>query len=66
MICSRSLSISCAIIVVFSTRIFRNFDLGIEWVLSCKKIESLRYIVSRLERVAGIYIYIYIHIIFGP
>ena len=33
-ICSRSLSISCAIIVVFSTRIFRNLDLGIEWFLS--------------------------------
>ena len=35
-ICSRSLSISCAIIVVFSTRIFRNLDLGIEWILRCK------------------------------
>ena len=29
-ICSRSLLISCAIIVVFSTRIFQNLDLGIE------------------------------------
>ena len=50
---SRSLSISCAIIVVFSIRIFRNLDLGIEWVLRCKanELESLRYIVSRLERV---------------
>ena len=27
--------ISCAIIVVFSTRIYRNLDLGIEWVLRC-------------------------------
>ena len=34
-------------------RIFRNLNLGIEWVLSCKAIdlESLRFIVSRLERV---------------
>ena len=31
-ICSRSLLISCAIIVVFSIRIFWNLDLGIEWV----------------------------------
>ena len=30
-----SLSISCAIIVVFSIRIFQNLDLGIEWVLRC-------------------------------
>ena len=30
-ICSRSLSNSCAIIVVFLTRIFRNLDLGIEF-----------------------------------
>ena len=29
-ICRRSLLISYAIIVVFSTRIFRNLDLGIE------------------------------------
>ena len=52
-ICSRSLFISCAIIVGFSTRIFRNLDLGIECVLRCKAIEleSLRCIVSRLERV---------------
>ena len=32
-ICNRSLFISCVIIVVFSTRIFRNLDLEIEWVL---------------------------------
>ena len=53
MICSRSLSISCAIILVFSTRIFQNLNLGIEWVLRCKamELESLRCIVSRLERV---------------
>ena len=31
-ICSRSLLISCAIIEVFSTRIFRNLDLEIEWI----------------------------------
>ena len=39
--------------MVFSTRIFRNLDLGIEWVLRCKamELESLRCIVSRLERV---------------
>ena len=50
-ICSRSLLISCAIIEVFSTRIFRNLDLGIEWVLRCKamKLEPLRCIVSRCE-----------------
>ncbi len=36
--------------MVFSTRIFRNLDLEIEWVLRCK-LESLRCIVSRLERV---------------
>ena len=53
MICSRSLLISWAIIVVFSTRIFQNLDLGIEWVLSCKatELESLRRIESYLERV---------------
>ena len=50
-ICRRSLSISCAIMVIISTRIFRNLDLGIEWVLRCKAMESLRCIVSRLERV---------------
>ena len=52
-ICSRCLLISCAIKVVFSTRNFRNLDLGTEWVLRCKAMEqeSLRYIVSRLERV---------------
>ena len=55
-ICSRSLLISSAIIVVFSTRIFRNLDLGIEWLLICKamELESLRCIVSRLERVVVI------------
>ena len=38
---------------MFSTRIFQNLDLGIECVLRCKAIEleSLRCIVSRLERV---------------
>ncbi len=52
-ICSHSLFIFCAIIVVFSTTIFRNLDLGIEWVLRYKAIvlESLRCIVCRLERV---------------
>ena len=52
-ICSRSLLISHAIIVVFSTRIFRNLDLGIEWVLRSKamELESLGCIVSCLERV---------------
>ena len=52
-ICNRSLSILLAIIVVFSTRIFRNLDLGIEWVLRCKaiEIESLQCTVSRLQRV---------------
>ena len=35
-ICSHCLLISCAIIVGFSTRIFQNLDLGIEWVLRCK------------------------------
>ena len=52
-ICCRSLSISCAIIVVFSTRIFRNLDLRIEWVLRCKamELESIRLIASRLVRV---------------
>ena len=53
MICGRTLSISCMIILVFSTRIFRNLDLGKEWVLRCKpmKLESLKCIVSRLESV---------------
>ena len=39
--------------MVFSTRIFRNLDLGIEWLLSCKamELESLRCIVCRLQRV---------------
>ena len=65
-ICSRSLSISCAIIIVFSTRIFRN--LGIEWFLRWKAIElvSLRCILSRQERVVvaldyGLQLYFYLH-----
>ena len=39
--------------MVFSTRTFRNLDLGIEWILRCKAIElePLRCIVSRLERI---------------
>ena len=39
--------------VVFSTRIFRNLDLRIEFVFRCKamELESLRGIVSGLERV---------------
>ena len=51
--CNPSLLISCAIIVMFSTRIFRNLDLGIEWVLRYKvmELESLRCIVRSLERV---------------
>ena len=50
-ICRRSLFISCAIIVVLLTRIFRNLDLGIEWVLRCKatELESLRCIGSCVE-----------------
>ena len=46
-----SLLISCAITVMFSTRIFRNLDLGLEWVLKCKAMELkfLRCIVSRLQ-----------------
>ena len=67
-ICSRCLFISCVIILVFSTRTFRSFDLGIEWVLRGKamELESLRCIVSHLERVVvvrttfALYIYIYI------
>ena len=48
---SRNLSISYAIIVVFSTNIFRNLDLKIEWVLRCKamELESSKCIVIRLE-----------------
>ena len=55
-ICSHSLLILCAVIVVFSTRIYRNLDLGIEWILRCKamELESLRCIVSRLERVVEV------------
>ena len=42
--------------MVFSNRIFRDLDLGIEWVLRCKamELESLRCIVSRLERVVEV------------
>ena len=42
--------------MVFSTGIFLNLDLGIEWVLRCKAMElvSLRCIVSRLERVVAV------------
>ena len=42
-------------IMVFSTRIFRNLDLGIEWVFRCKtmELESLRCIISHLERVVA-------------
>ena len=38
---------------MYSTRIFRNLDLGIEWVLRCKAMElkSLRCIACHLERV---------------
>ena len=55
-ICSRRLLISCAIIVVFSTRVFRKMNLEIECVFRCKamELESLRCIVSRLERVVVI------------
>ena len=39
--------------MVFSTRIFRNLDFGIEWVLRFKamELESLRYVVSRHGKV---------------
>ena len=39
--------------LVFTTRIFRNLDLGIEWILRCKamELELLRCIVSCFERV---------------
>ena len=52
MICNPGLLISCAIIVVFSTRIFKNLCLGIKWVLrrEATELESLRWIVRRLER----------------
>ena len=38
---------------MFSTRLFRNLDLGREWLLRCRVIELklLRCIVRRLERV---------------
>ena len=53
MICSRGILFSCAIIEVFSTRIFRNLDLGRKWLLRRRalELESLRCIVGRLERV---------------
>ena len=41
-ICSRSLSISCAIIMVFSMKIFRNLNLGIEWFLNCKMLGGIK------------------------
>ena len=52
-ISSRGSLISDAVIIVFSTRTFRNLDLRIERVLRCKAMEliSVRCIVSRLERV---------------
>ena len=55
-ICYRSLSISYVIIVVFSIRIFRNLDVIKEWTLRCTamELESLRCIVSRLERVVEV------------
>ena len=55
-VCRRSLIISSTIIEVFSKRIFRNLDLGIEWLLRCKamKLESLRCTVRRLERVVAV------------
>ena len=39
--------------MVFSTRTFRNLDLGIKWLLRCRatELESLRSIVRCLERV---------------
>ena len=55
-------------VVVYQFRvqleIFRNLNLGIEWVLRSKamELESLRCIVSHLERVVVVYIYIYIYI----
>ena len=51
-ICRRRLLISCAIIVVFLTRIFQNLNLGKEWTLRCKAIEleSWRCIVRRLNK----------------
>ena len=53
-ICSHSLFILCAIIVVFATRIFRNLDLGIKWVLRCKDME--------LESLRCIFLFMYIYI----
>ena len=55
-ICSRSLSILCAIIVVFLARNFQNLDLAIELDLRCEAIdlELLKDIASRSERVDAI------------
>ena len=52
-ICSRSLLIWCAIIVVFSTRIYQNLDLGRKRLLRYRTMElkSLRCIVRCLENV---------------
>ena len=52
--------ISCAIIVMFSTRTFRNLDLGMEWVLKCKamELESLRCTVNRLESFIQLCVYV--------
>ena len=48
---SRGSLILCAVIVVFSTRIFQNLDLGRGWLLKCWTIEleSLRSIIRRRE-----------------
>ena len=52
-ICSRSLLLSCGIIMVFSTRIFSKSEIGNSVFLRCKsmELESLRCIVKHLERV---------------
>ena len=51
--------------MVYSTRIFRNLDFGIEWVLRCKamKLESLRCIVNRTERIVAVRPIVYIRYI---
>ena len=76
-ICSRSKFISYAIIVAFSTGIFRNLGVGIEWVLRCKiKVHRKTSLKSRIDKTnvciifvgnrvsqrAFVYIYIYIYI----
>ena len=50
-ILSRSLLISLAIILIFSSSIFLNLNVGIQCVLRCKAmgLESLSLIVSRLQ-----------------